>query len=88
MSWVKGLGRTGGFYQDGDWYAKNMPRRMHLVPNMIEELVCSLPPLGDEEVRDLLSGCGTAAVEIKKAYPRYMMLILSTMISPCPCPKV
>ena len=88
MSWVKGLGRTGGFYQDGDWYARNMPRRMPLVPKMIEELVCSLPPLGEGEVLDLLSGCGTAAVEIKKAYPRYMMMFLSTRFSPCPCIQV
>ena len=47
-----------------------MPRKMPLVPNMIEELVYSLPPLGEGQVLDLLSGCGTAAVETKKAYPR------------------
>jgi hypothetical protein len=69
-SWTGGLARTGGFYQDGDWYAKNLARRMPLVPKMIEELVCSLPPLGEGKVLDLLSGCGTAALEIKKAYPR------------------
>ena len=40
------------------------------VPQMIEELVCTLPPLGDGKVLDLLAGCGTAAVAIKKAYPR------------------
>ena len=68
-SWTGGLARTGGFYQDGDWYAKNVPRRMPLVPKMIEELVF-LPPLREGNVVDLLSGCGTAAVEIKKAYPR------------------
>ena len=54
----------------GSGYAKNMLRRMPLVPKMIEELVCSLPPLGEGKVVDLLSGCGTAAVEIKRAYPR------------------
>ena len=31
-----------------------MPRKMPLVPNMIEELVCSLPPLEESKVLDLL----------------------------------
>ena len=60
----------GGSTKMVTWYAKNMPRRMPLVPKMIEELVCSLPPLGEGKVVDLLSGFGTAAVEIKKVYPR------------------
>ena len=40
------------------------------VLQMIEELVSTLPPLGDGKVLDLLAGCGTATVAIKKAYPR------------------
>jgi len=75
-SWSAGLARTGGFYQDADWYAKNMPRKMPLVPKMVEELVSSLPPLGEGKVLDLLSGCGTAAVEIKRAYPRCRLSVL------------
>lgn len=37
---------------------------------MIDELVSALPPLGEGKVLDLLAGCGTAAVAIKKVYPR------------------
>merc|ERR1712215_487179 len=75
-SWTAGLARTGGFYQDADWYVQNMPRRMPLVPLMIEELVSALPPLGDGKVLDLLAGCGTAAVAVRRCYPRCRLSVL------------
>ena len=28
-SWRGNLGRTGGFYQDADWYRANLRRKVH-----------------------------------------------------------
>ena len=65
-SWRGNLGRTGGFYQDADWYSANLRRKvtphrhqcnklynlvqMPLVGKMMEELVAALPPLADSKV--------------------------------------
>ena len=54
-SWTGGLGRTGGFYADADWYVANITRRMPLVTTMMEELVYALPPVGEGKVLDLLT---------------------------------
>jgi len=75
-SWSAGIKRTGGFYSDADWYDANMPRKMPLVPAMMEELVAALPPLGDAKVLDLLAGGGLATVSILKAYPRARVSVL------------
>ena len=43
-SWRGNLGRTGGFYQDADWYRVNLRRKVHDLRNfrtrIIEFKVC------------------------------------------------
>ena len=43
---------------------------------MVDELVFALPPLGEGMVLDLLSGCGTATLEIARAYPKCKISVL------------
>jgi len=75
-SWRGNLGRTGGFYQDADWYSANLRRKMPLVGKMMEELVAALPPLGDSKVLDLLGGAGQATRVVLEAYPRARVSLL------------
>ena len=50
-SWRGNLGRTGGFYQDADWYRANLRRKVHDLRNfrtrIIEFKVCGCHHLED-----------------------------------------
>ena len=50
-SWRGNLGRTGGFYQDADWYRANLRRKVHHLRNfttrIIEFKVCDCHQLED-----------------------------------------
>ena len=69
-SWRLNLGRTSGFWGDARWYDAQIDRKLHVVAQMIDELVFALPPLGaNSRVADLCSGSGRAALSLLRAYP-------------------
>lgn len=82
-SWVKNLGRSGGFWGDAQWYDLQLERRLPLVRPMMTEMVFALPPLSGKNrggsgcrVLDICAGSGRASAAIAAAYPscRYTLV--------------
>lgn len=73
MSWHLNLQRVSpgkGFWQDAFWYEANVELKMPLLPEMIRQLIQSLPSLkAGDIVCDLLAGTGKLTCPLIQAYP-------------------
>jgi SAM-dependent methyltransferase len=70
-SWSATLTRSEGYWGDSCWYEANLDRRLPLVPEMLDSMLTSCPPLTQgHTVCDLLAGTGRVTRLLLPVYPR------------------